>query len=88
MSLIQTPFGFASTAAQVADLTGRRVIVTGASSGIGIETVRALAGTGADITLAVRDVGAGERAAQDVALTSGNTKLHVAPLDLASPAPT
>jgi NAD(P)-dependent dehydrogenase (short-subunit alcohol dehydrogenase family) len=89
MSLIQTPFGFSSTAAEVAagvDLTGRRVIVTGASSGIGIETVRALAGTGAEITLAVRDVAAGERAAQDVALTSGNTKLHVAPLDLGRPA--
>lgn len=89
MSLLHTPFGFASTAAEVAagvDLTGRRVVVTGASSGIGIETVRAIADTGAEITLAVRDVAAGERAAKDVALTSGNTKLHVAPLELADPA--
>ena len=89
MRLIQTPFGFSTAATEVAagvDLTDRRVIVTGASSGIGLETVRALAGTGAEITLAVRDVAAGERAANDVARTSGNTKLHVAPLDLADPA--
>ena len=36
-------------------------MVTGASSGIGIETARALAGTGAEVTLAVRDTAAGER---------------------------
>jgi hypothetical protein len=44
VNLIQTPFGFHSTAAEVArgtDLGGRRVIVTGASSGLGVETVRA-----------------------------------------------
>jgi len=89
MSLIQTPFGFRSTAAEVAagvELTGRRVIVTGASSGIGIETVRALANTGAEVTLAVRDLTAGDRVAKDVAATSGNPELHVAPLDLADPA--
>ena len=38
---------------------GRRAIVTGASSGIGIETARALAGAGADVTLAVRNTDAG-----------------------------
>jgi NAD(P)-dependent dehydrogenase (short-subunit alcohol dehydrogenase family) len=89
MNLIQTPFGFASTAAEVAagiDLTGRRVVVTGASSGIGVETARALAGAGAEVTLAVRDVAAGERAAKDIAATTGSTALHVAPLELTDPA--
>lgn len=89
MGLIETPFGFTSTAAEVAagvDLRGRRIVVTGASSGIGVETVRALASTGAEVTLAVRDVGAGERTARDVAATTGNTALHVAALDLADPA--
>ena len=38
------------------DLTGRRAVVTGSSSGIGIETARALAAAGAEVTLAVRDV--------------------------------
>jgi hypothetical protein len=44
--LITTPFGFDSTAAEViagVDLSGKRAIVTGASSGIGVETARALA---------------------------------------------
>jgi hypothetical protein len=54
MTVITTPFGFRSTAAEVAagiDLTGKRAVVTGASSGIGIETARALAGAGAQVTL-------------------------------------
>lgn len=45
--LFTTPFGATSTAAEViagVDLTGRRAIVTGGSSGLGIETARALAG--------------------------------------------
>ncbi|MET7632798.1 MULTISPECIES: SDR family NAD(P)-dependent oxidoreductase [unclassified Streptomyces] len=89
MSLIVTPFGFSSTAAQVAqgiDLTGRRALVTGASSGLGAETARALAGTGAAVTLAVRDVAVGERVAKDIAEATGNRDVHVAHLDLADPA--
>ena len=56
-SLITTPFGRESTAAEVVagiDLSGRRAIVTGGASGIGVETARALAGAGAEVTLAVR----------------------------------
>lgn len=63
-----TPFGATSTAAEVVagiDLTGRTVIVTGGSSGIGVETARALAGAGADVVLAIRTPEAGaELAAQ------------------------
>ncbi|MFE0627372.1 SDR family NAD(P)-dependent oxidoreductase [Streptomyces sp. NPDC058864] len=73
-----------STAAEVADgidLTGRRAVVTGAASGIGLETARALAGAGAEVTLAVRDTAAGERAAADIA--AGGGRVLVAPLDLA-----
>ncbi len=80
VTLITTPFGFDSTAAEVIagiDLTGRRAIVTGASSGIGIETARALADAGAEVTLAVRDVAAGDRVAADIGGTVG-----VAALDL------
>ncbi|WP_370961959.1 SDR family NAD(P)-dependent oxidoreductase [Amycolatopsis sp. cg9] len=89
MDLIETPFGFASTAAEVAagiDLTGRRAVVTGASSGLGVETARALVPTGAEVTLAVRDAEAGRRAAEDIAATTGRPAPHVAPLDLADPA--
>ena len=64
-----TPFGAESTAAEVAadvDLAGKRMIVTGGSSGIGIETARALAGRGAEVTIAVRDTEAGARVAADI----------------------
>ena len=86
---ITTPFSFASTAAEVldgVDLTGRRAIVTGGASGIGIETARALAGAGAEVTLAVRNRDAGERTAEDIIATTGNNQVLVAELDLADQA--
>ncbi|MFG3019306.1 SDR family NAD(P)-dependent oxidoreductase [Streptomyces sp. NPDC048254] len=89
MTAISTPFGFSSTAAEVAagiDLTGRRAVVTGASSGIGAETARALASTGAEVTLAVRDLAAGERVAKDIGETTGNQRVRVAQLELTDPA--
>jgi hypothetical protein len=64
MTTTRTPFGFSSTAAEVlagVDLSGIRAVVTGASSGIGLETARALHWAGAEVTLAVRDVEAGQR---------------------------
>ena len=75
MSRITTGFGFSSTAMEVAagiDLSGKRVIVTGGASGIGVETARALASTGAEVTLAVRDVNAGNAVAADIIATTGN----------------
>ena len=51
------------TAAAIPSLTGRRVIVTGANSGIGFETAKALTAKGATVTLAVRDPKKGEHAA-------------------------
>jgi NAD(P)-dependent dehydrogenase (short-subunit alcohol dehydrogenase family) len=86
---ITTPFDAESTAAEVVagiDLNGHRVIVTGGASGIGIETARALAGAGAEVTLAVRNLAAGERTAADITATTGNQHLLVAPLDLADQA--
>ena len=64
------------------DLTGKRAVVTGAASGIGVETARALARTGAEVTLAVRNVEAGKRVAADIAESTGNKKIRVAPLEL------
>ncbi|MGW0856924.1 SDR family NAD(P)-dependent oxidoreductase [Streptomyces sp. NPDC002690] len=55
---LTTRFSPRATAAEVlegVDLTGRRMIVTGGASGLGAETVRALAGAGAHVTIAVRD---------------------------------
>src|SRR5690242_5087757 len=59
-------FGASTTAAEVldgVDLSGRRAVVTGGGSGIGLETARVLAAAGAEVTIGVRDVDAGRRAA-------------------------
>ncbi|MFF3145142.1 SDR family NAD(P)-dependent oxidoreductase, partial [Streptomyces sp. NPDC057927] len=90
MSVPQTPhlFGASTTAGETidgVDLHGRRAVVTGASSGIGVETARALASAGADVTLAVRDTDAGARvvARLEAELPSTSGKLAVGRLDLA-----
>jgi NAD(P)-dependent dehydrogenase (short-subunit alcohol dehydrogenase family) len=86
MTPVTTAFGAESTAAEVVrgiDLTGRSIVVTGAASGIGVETARALAGAGATVTLAVRDTDAGERTARDITATTGNARVDVRHLDLA-----
>lgn len=82
---IRTPFGEESTAADVVegvDLSGKHAVVTGAASGLGTETARALAGAGASVTLAVRDTDAGERAAADIREATGNDAVHVGRVDL------
>jgi NAD(P)-dependent dehydrogenase (short-subunit alcohol dehydrogenase family) len=83
---ITTPFGAQSTAAEViagVDLAGQRAVVTGAASGIGTETARALASAGADVTLAVRDLEAGAKVAAEITASTGNHHVQAARLDLA-----
>ncbi|MFJ9211414.1 short-chain dehydrogenase/reductase [Streptomyces sp. L-9-10] len=89
MSAPRIPHSFSATttAAEVVDgvdLHGRRAVVTGASSGIGVETVRALAAAGADVTLAVRNTDAGAQVAArlEAELPAGSGKLSVGRLDL------
>jgi NAD(P)-dependent dehydrogenase (short-subunit alcohol dehydrogenase family) len=84
-SPITTPFGSGSTAAGVIagiDLAGKRAVVTGAASGIGVETAHALARAGAAVTLAVRDTAAGDRVAADIRAGTGNPSVSVGALDL------
>ncbi|MGB5949080.1 MAG: oxidoreductase [Parvibaculum sp.] len=64
------------------DLSGRVVLVTGAASGIGVETARAFASAGADLTLAVRDTAKGEAVAADLRKATGNDRIAVGALDL------
>jgi NAD(P)-dependent dehydrogenase (short-subunit alcohol dehydrogenase family) len=70
------------------DLAGRRAVVTGGASGLGAETARALAGAGAEVTLAVRNVAAGREAAARIEATTPGFRgqVRVAALDLAAPA--
>ena len=82
---IASPFDFASTADDVLDgidLHGKRALVTGAASGIGVETARALASAGAEIFLAARSLIAGVRTAEEVSLATGNPSVRVVQLDL------
>src|SRR3954452_5356017 len=72
---ITTPFNFESTAAAViagVDLIGKRAIVTGEAWGIGAEPARALPAVGAEVTLALRNMQAGERAAAEMRSSTGN----------------
>ncbi|WP_045746978.1 SDR family NAD(P)-dependent oxidoreductase [Actinoplanes rectilineatus] len=83
--LITTRFTADSTAADVlagVDLHGVRAIVTGASSGLGFATARALAAAGALVTLAVRNTAAGDEAARAVEHATSRRPV-VARLDLA-----
>jgi NAD(P)-dependent dehydrogenase (short-subunit alcohol dehydrogenase family) len=85
MSRFTTRFGFHSTAADVitgVDLGGKRAIVTGAASGIGMETARALAAAGAAVTLAVRGPRAAEAVAEELRRSTGNSAIDVRHLDL------
>ena len=84
--LFQTPFSRHSTASEVidgVDLSGKTAIVTGAGSGIGTETARALASAGAEVVLAVRRPQAAGQIAAGIIGSAGNAKVSVRALDLA-----
>jgi NAD(P)-dependent dehydrogenase (short-subunit alcohol dehydrogenase family) len=86
MSLVTTEFGFTSTADDVladVDLSGRRAVVTGATSGIGVETARALAAAGAEVVLGVRRLAAGLDVAAQIAESTGNRAVSAEVLDVA-----
>ena len=81
-------FNAASTTDQVldgVDLRGKRILVTGASAGLGVETARALAAHGAQVVGAVRDLAKGEAATAQVRADAANGGgLELIQLDLAS----
>ena len=82
------PFGAESTTDEVlagVDLKGKRVLVTGASAGLGVETARVLAAHGAEVVGAVRDLDKGHKATAVVREQAANGgSLQLVQLDLAS----
>ena len=82
------PFGATSTTDDVlagVDLRGKRVLVTGVSAGLGVETARALVAHGAHVVGAARDLAKAERATAAVRARAANGgKLELVTLDLAS----
>jgi NAD(P)-dependent dehydrogenase (short-subunit alcohol dehydrogenase family) len=82
------PFGATSTTDDVLsgkDLSGKRVLVTGMSAGLGVETARALAARGAKVVGAARDLAKAERATVEVRAQAANGGgLELVALDLAS----
>jgi retinol dehydrogenase-12 len=68
----------------VADMTGKTVIVTGGNSGIGLETAVALAKAGAKTLITARDRGRGEAALADLRARSGDGDVDLVVFDLAS----
>lgn len=69
------------TPSRLGNLTGKRVVVTGATNGVGLGTARALAKAGAHVILAVRNTELGERRATEISAMGGSTT--VARVDLA-----
>jgi NAD(P)-dependent dehydrogenase (short-subunit alcohol dehydrogenase family) len=68
------------------DLKGKRILVTGVSAGLGVETARALVAHRADVVGTARDLGKAKRATLEVSKTAANggASFDVVELDLAS----
>lgn len=84
-----TQFGAESTTDEVlagADLHGKRILITGVSAGLGVETARALVARGADVVGAARDLAKAERATESVraAAKESGGSFALIELDLAS----
>lgn len=72
------------TAADIPDQSGRVAVVTGANSGLGYETAKALAGKGAEVIMAVRRPESGREAQSKIQRAYSDSKVTVMDLDLAS----
>jgi NAD(P)-dependent dehydrogenase (short-subunit alcohol dehydrogenase family) len=88
MTMTMTKFGAASTTEDVlagVNLRGKRILVTGVSAGLGVETARSLVAHGADVIGAARDLAKAESATaqvrQEAAANGGS--LELIELDLA-----
>lgn len=79
------PFGYRTTALEAVagiNLTGKSAIVTGGYSGIGLETARALATAGANVTIACRDLERAQQTASELNQAIGAERVVAGELDL------
>ena len=74
----------AFTTADIPTLAGKTMLVTGANSGLGLETAKALAGKGAHVVLACRDQAKGRAAEASIRTTHPSASTELLALDLAS----
>lgn len=72
------------TTARIPDQTGRIAVVTGANTGLGLETAKALAAKGAHVVLAVRNLSKGQGAVDWISRTVPDADLELQQLDLSS----
>ncbi len=72
------------TTADIPDQSGRVAVVTGSNTGLGLETAQALAGAGAEVVMAVRNLDKGEAAKATILDAHPGATIHLQPLDLAS----
>lgn len=66
----------------IADMTGKTVVITGGNSGIGKETALALARSGARVLITARDANRGSAAVSDIRSATGNQQIALAVFDL------
>jgi hypothetical protein len=76
--------GVPFTSDSIPNLAGKTALITGANSGLGLESARALAGKGAHVILAVRDSAKGERALDELRADHPLASLELLALDLSS----
>ena len=72
------------TANEIPDQRGRVAVITGANTGLGLETAKALATRGATVVLAVRNLDKGKDAAASISADSPGADITVQQLDLSS----
>ena len=72
------------TTADIPDQSGRVAVVTGSNTGLGLETAQALAGAGAEVVMAVRNLDKGEAAKATILDAHPGATIHLQSLDLAS----
>jgi NAD(P)-dependent dehydrogenase (short-subunit alcohol dehydrogenase family) len=72
------------TVSDIPDQTGRIAVVTGANSGLGLETTKALAASGASVVMAVRSPDRGQAAVDEIRADTPDADIELLRLDLAS----